>query len=353
MQHRYAAEAVDRTFRDLTDVRAPFGGVPVVFGGDFRQTLPVVQRGSREQIVQSCLQKSPLWGNTHIFHLSRNMRLEDTPENVLFAQWLIEVGEGKHLDEAGMLTLPPSMKCGDDLESLMKAIYPEIDPQRAVPGGDYFLQRAILSTLNSDVDELNQKMLGKFPGQAKTYMSADKVAGEEQAQGLQAYPTEYLHSINPTGFPSSRVTVKVGVPLMILRNLCPSSGLCNGTRVIVTRMHSRVIEAQILGGEHNGEKVFIPRITLIADGHALPFELHRRQFPVRLAFSMTINKSQGQSLQYVGLDLRTPVFAHGQLYVALSRCTSADRIKVLFPAGAVHTKTKNVVYPEVLLRPPT
>ncbi|KAF9045955.1 hypothetical protein BDZ89DRAFT_942473 [Hymenopellis radicata] len=65
---------------------------------------------------------------------------------------------------------------------------------------------------------------------------------------------------------------------------------------------------------------------------------------------MTINKSQGQSVQHIGLDLRTPVFSHGQLYVALSRCTSAGRIKVLFPENqeADNLRTNNIVYPEVL-----
>jgi ATP-dependent exoDNAse (exonuclease V) alpha subunit len=63
---------------------------------------------------------------------------------------------------------------------------------------------------------------------------------------------------------------------------------------------------------------------------------------------MTINKSQGQSVEHVGLDLRTPVFSHGQLYVALSRCTNGERIKVLFPQEQRHTKTTNIVYPEIL-----
>ena len=78
----------------------------------------------------------------------------------------------------------------------------------------------------------------------------------------------------------------------------------------------------------------------------IPFS--RRQFPVRLAFAMTINKSQGQSVQNVGLDLRTSVFSHGQLYVALSQCTSASRIKVLFPEKEKGTKTPNIVWDQIL-----
>ncbi|KAL7265439.1 hypothetical protein ACSBR1_003255 [Camellia fascicularis] len=80
----------------------------------------------------------------------------------------------------------------------------------------------------------------------------------------------------------------------------------------------------------------------------MPFRMTRRQFPVRLAYVLTINKSQGQSVKFVGVDLRTPVFSHGQLYVALSRCTSFDRISVLLPNDEPDSTT-NIVYPEILL----
>ena len=93
--------------------------------------------------------------------------------------------------------------------------------------------------------------------------------------------------------------------------------------------------------------MFIPRISLTPSLSELPFSMTRRQFPVRLAYAMTINKSQGQSVKYVGVDLRTPVFSHGQLYVALSRCTSGDRTSVLLNEAS--NSTTNIVYPEVLL----
>jgi ATP-dependent exoDNAse (exonuclease V) alpha subunit len=77
------------------------------------------------------------------------------------------------------------------------------------------------------------------------------------------------------------------------------------------------------------------------------FILSRLQFPIRLAFAISINKAQGQSVKYVGVDLRVPVFTHGQLYVTLSRATSRSRVKVLLSAQARENRTLNVVFPQI------
>jgi len=101
-------------------------------------------------------------------------------------------------------------------------------------------------------------------------------------------------------------------------------------------------DATILKGKFKGEEVLIPRIPMIpAD---MPFEFKRLQFPIRLAFAMTINKSQGQLLSICGVNLENQCFSHGQLYVACSRVGKPSVLFVLAP----HNKTKNVVYPNVL-----
>jgi ATP-dependent exoDNAse (exonuclease V), alpha subunit - helicase superfamily I member len=119
--------------------------------------------------------------------------------------------------------------------------------------------------------------------------------------------------------------------------------------MIITKFKERVIEATILMGSHAGKRAFIPRISLDTPASSgLPFTLRRRQFPIRIAFGMTINKSQGQSLRIVGLHLLTPVFAHGQLYVALSRSTDFRNLHILLPPDS-DGRTDNVVYKEVLI----
>ncbi|XP_058208348.1 uncharacterized protein LOC131321381 [Rhododendron vialii] len=87
---------------------------------------------------------------------------------------------------------------------------------------------------------------------------------------------------------------------------------------MVVRCGSSIIEVKILTGEQFDKLAIIPRISL-SPSSDFPFHMTMRQFLVRLAYAMIINKSQGQSVKFVGVDLRTPVFSHGQLYVALSR----------------------------------
>nr|XP_023899951.1 ATP-dependent DNA helicase PIF1-like [Quercus suber] len=185
----------------------------------------------------------------------------------------------------------------------------------------------------------------------ETYLSADSIckASTNILDQDVMYPTELLNSLKYPDIPNHKLRLKVGLPIMLLRNLNQSAGLCNGTRLLVTQLSKWVLEAQIISGSHVGDKVFIPRIVLSPSESKWPFVLKRRQFPVSVCFAMTINKSQGQSLQRVGLYLDRPIFSHGQFYVAVSRVTSKDGLRILIVENDYGDRfhTKNIVYKEM------
>ncbi|KAJ5545135.1 hypothetical protein N7461_007439 [Penicillium sp. DV-2018c] len=150
------------------------------------------------------------------------------------------------------------------------------------------------------------------------------------------------------GLSPSELELKVGAPIMLIRNLRQEEGLCNGTRLIVTGLYEWNITARIIAGDFKGAEHTIPRVPLETTEGQLSFTLRRVQFPIRLCFAMTINKSQGQSLKRVGVDLRVPASSHGQLYVALSRVRDVGNLSVLHVEGS--DATENVVFPEVVQR---
>jgi ATP-dependent DNA helicase PIF1 len=215
-----------------------------------------------------------------------------------------------------------------------------------------------LEGLKDNVDFLNQIAIRKFPGQSTIFTSADSIFEDDNGDGLGLFTMEYLNSLNLPGVPSHKLELKIGAPVVLLRNLDPLHGLCNGTRMRVEAMSQRIITAKILNGSHVGTIALIPRIDLIPSDTRLPFKLKRRQFPIRLAFAMTINKAQGQSLEHCGIYLSRPVFGHGQMsYVALSRSGNPFHTKVLLSPipqvqGLIPGKdgqyTKNVVFTEVI-----
>ena len=349
MMDRRVFECVSRSMCDILNDPHPFGGKVVVLGGDFRQILPVIKHGSEADVIPVTLNKSILWHNIQILRLTQNMRaIASGPE---FHQWLKKIGDGDEVNynDVGKnairlphnICLPPN-----DPMALIASTFPSLQENRGTEG--YLEGRAILTTTNDLVEKINATVIQTIRSPVRDYFSADSIEETEQPH---LYPTEFLNSLSISGLPPHKLSLQENSPIMLLRNLDAKSGLLNGTRLVVIRLGDRVIEAKILSGRRKNDTVFIPRITLTPSDTDLPFKFKRRQFPVRQCYALTINKAQGQTLENVGIYLPEPVFSHGQLYVALSRCKSFEGIKVSVAANNIVDEsqyTDNIVYRSVL-----
>lgn len=147
--------------------------------------------------------------------------------------------------------------------------------------------------------------------------------------------------------PLHKLEVKKHCTLILIRNIDIKRGLCNGTRLHLLEARPNVLGCLIITGSHAGEEVLIPRIT-IKDDTAFQFTMKRHQFPVKLAFAITIHKSQSQTIEHVGIDLTRNVFAHGQLYVAMSRGREWKGIRIKLTEDNIERKVTNIVYREAL-----
>ncbi|XP_057744772.1 uncharacterized protein LOC130962595 [Arachis stenosperma] len=367
MMNKFCFEALDRTMRDLlrstndSSLSLPFGGKTVVFGGDFRQILPVITKGSRQDIVNASINSSYLWHECQILSLTQNMRLRtstgihNSEELKSFATWILNVGDGRLgqlEDGCGLVDIPQELLLtdfNDPIQAIVEAIY--TDYLKDYSNIQHLQGRAILAPTISVVEEVNDYMLSLNNNEMKRYLSSDSPCFKEGDNDTLAsiHTPEFLASIKSPGLPNHELCFKEGCPVMLIRNIDHSAGLCNGTRLVITRLGNKVIEAKVLSGSNIGEKVFIPRMTLTPSDGKLPFKFQRRQFPLMLSYAITINKSQGQSLNHVGLLLKQPVFTHGQLYVAVSRVTNKDGLKIIISHDQSNnsTSTYNVVYQEV------
>uniref|UniRef100_C6JRR4 ATP-dependent DNA helicase n=1 Tax=Sorghum bicolor TaxID=4558 RepID=C6JRR4_SORBI len=250
MTKRQCVETLDRSLQDIMECALPFGGKVMVFGGDFRQVLPVVTCGTRAQ--------SDPW----------------------FFEYLLRIGNG--IEETigdDYVRLPNDIVIGYTdtdvaVNKLIQHVFPALEEHAT--SAAYMSSRAILSTKNEHVDRLNAMMIERFPLEEK---------------------------------------LKINCPVILLHNLDPNNGLCNATRLMVRAMQDNAIDAEIVAGQHARKRVSIPRLPLSPSVDiSLPFKFKRKQFPVRLSFAMMINKSQGQTIPNVAIDLPEPVFSHGQLY---------------------------------------
>ncbi|KAG2694740.1 hypothetical protein I3760_08G159300 [Carya illinoinensis] len=306
MSRKESIEIFDKMLRDINDSKLPFGGKIVVFGRDFRQVLPVVRKDTRQEKINTSLAASYLWPTMKKITLSENMQARLDLDFSEYFEMLI-----------------PYINDLECLEDLIDVVFGDMNIY-----SDNLLQmsnQAILTLRNVYVDQINAILIERFPGEIIRIME------------------DFLNTLTPNGLPPHELLLKKIV----------SSCLCNGTRLICRNFNHNVIDAEIAIGHYSGKRVFIPMILFLPNADENNgFSFKGTQLPIKISFAMTINKSQGHTLDFVGIYLPQPVFCHGQLYAALSKAKSCSSIKVLIrPISndqSEESHIKNIVYRDLL-----
>ncbi|MEL6374510.1 MAG: PIF1 family ATP-dependent DNA helicase, partial [Pseudomonadota bacterium] len=293
--------AIDRALR-LNRKRPdePFGGVRLMLFGDLHQLPPVVQSTDEAQHL------TDTFGAPFFFAVPALQEGEGTT--------LLELNEVFRQRDPELLRVLNQVREGraddDDLALLNRSVKPI---RTLAEGHDY----VILTPTNAAATRINAAFLKALDGEVHTYDAA--IAGD------------YNKGAQPT---DAALTLKVGAKVILLRN-DPDRRWVNGTIAQVTGLDDDTVEIEIEGRRFDVERVaweqrryaFDQQAEKIVETVAGTFT----QFPLRLAWALTIHKSQGLTLDKVYIDLGRGTFAHGQAYVALSRCRTLEGLSLARP----------------------
>ena len=203
--------------------------------------MPVISKGICQQVVAASLCRGNLWRHIKFLYLRHNIYLSHSEADNQHTQWLLKIGAGSTVDDNEIIQVPQSMVC-NNLNTLMNRIYPGIGNPR-VQDDQYFLECIILCPRNDEVHNINEAILQQFnpvPNvEVHMLRSVDSVSEEDGMH--HAYPAEFLQQLNSSGLPPALLCFKVGCLVILLRNLDPGKGLCNGTRMVVLNTRRKVL----------------------------------------------------------------------------------------------------------------
>ncbi|XP_010694690.2 uncharacterized protein LOC104907455 [Beta vulgaris subsp. vulgaris] len=187
---------------DRRNMHPPFGGKVMVFGGDLRRILPVVPKGTRQDIVFGTVNSSYLWDLCKVVTLTHNMRLQpgssksSADELREFSEWILSVGDGKAggpndgeavIEVAKDILIDPGL---DPILAIVDSTYPNLHEH--IWEAKYFQERAVLAPTNEIVEIVNDHVLSTIHGEEKVYLSSDGISKEEGNFGLhEMYSTEF------------------------------------------------------------------------------------------------------------------------------------------------------------------
>jgi len=275
LQHKACFEAVNRTLNDRCN-RAEeqvFGRIPVVLGGDFAQILPVIRRGTRQATVLACIRHASIWHKLQVLHLRRSTRGIASEANQVFLTFLRDLVLNPQL--YGQLQLPQYIRRVATVDQLHDQLYPQPILNHAIQSHGAFIGTAIVPFRNDTVDDFNNLLVERMLEAEHRFEAANNVDIGADAAVAEPFAVEYLQSISLALIPPSCLRLKIGAPIILLRNLSPGEGLCNGTRMRVLGIRRNCLHVAIMGGRFDGKVCLLPRIKLTTSEKDLPFILHR------------------------------------------------------------------------------
>nr|GEY81439.1 hypothetical protein [Tanacetum cinerariifolium] len=228
------------------------------------QILPVIPGGTRQDVVHSSLNSSYIWDDCTVLELTTNMRLREGSDksNIKeikeFGDWILKMGDGRlggPNDGEATVDIPDDIIISDN--------------------------RGILAPTHKVIGVINDHLLSQISGEEVVYYSSDSICESEGVDNTYTeslYSHEVLNGLKLSGIPNHILALKVGAPVMLLRNIDQTAGLCNGTRLRILKLGEHVIEAQIMTGTNVGHTTVIPCLKLSPSDKRLPLKINRRQF---------------------------------------------------------------------------
>ncbi|XP_028242343.1 uncharacterized protein LOC114420725 [Glycine soja] len=183
------------------------------------------------------------------------------------------------------------MDFDDSIQAIVDTTYPDL--LQNYNNADFLQKRAILASTKDVVDKINDYVLSLILDDEKEYYSADIVDKSDELLNptFGVLTPEFLNSLKTSGILNHKLRIKISTPIILLRNLDQAYGLCNGTQLIVIKLGTNVVEAEVITEPNIGHRTYIPRMNMSPSDSPWPFKLIRRQFPFMVSFAMTINKS--------------------------------------------------------------
>ncbi|XP_071714998.1 uncharacterized protein [Rutidosis leptorrhynchoides] len=195
--------------------------------------------------------------------------IETDADTRSFAQWILDIGNGdigESEDGVFDIEIPQDLlitDVDDPIGSMISTIYPDYLLNLGNP--EYYQQRAIFAPTHEVVNIINDRMMMCLEGEERSYLSSDSICASQRGADFnnELYTTDFLNSIEVGGLLKHNLRLKIGVPVMLLRNIDQARGLCNGTRLQIVHLGEKIIKAKILTGSNVGKITTLSRMLIV------------------------------------------------------------------------------------------